>query len=460
MRRASGRLQHLLHAAEGVAYWAAAAPMLARLPASTGYRIACSRGDWLWRRQPGKRAELARNLQRVLGEELTPTAEREFTREWFRNASCEAVDIKRLRGNGRALRRLVEIRGQEHLDAALAEGRGAIVCSAHFGSFDSAFSMLGASGFPVTTIGRWQHNYTVGLSPAERRFWDRVYAEPLRRHRKHPNIEPWTGRIDAAARAASTVRAGEVLTIAIDAPPLDSDLDRTVEVPFLGRHARLLPGAVAIAQATKAPVLMCFAYRQPDYRHQVLEISAPIPMDGDKATAFGRCAAAVSAAIAREPAHWRYWASPVDLTTLGLLPAEPEASQAPEVAPLVNVATIQRPEAGGTPLPAASETSLCLPERERGGHQAGGAQTARVVRPAQPKNPCRLGWRASGDCRIPWSWPARERKRAPGTASATCSVAPASHGKVFEPAMVSVGTVMAKSRVVGTSQSGSKSAAS
>jgi lauroyl/myristoyl acyltransferase len=371
MPKANGRLKLLLHAAEGVAYWAVAAPLLARLPASAGYRMACSRGDWLWRGQPLKRAELVRNLRLVLGEELTPSAEREFTREWFRNASCEALDIKRLRGNGRALRRLVEIRGQEHLDAALAQGRGAIVCSAHFGSFDSAFSLLGASGFPVTTIGRWQHNFTVGLSSAERRFWDRVYAEPLRRHRKRPNIEPWTGRFDAAARAASTVRAGEVLTIAIDAPPLDSDLDRTVEVPFLGRRIKLLPGAVAIAQATKAPVLMCFAYRRPDYRHQVLEISAPIPMDGDKATAFGRCAAAVSAAIAREPAHWRYWASPVDLATLGLLPADQEAAQKRETVPLVDIAPLKRQEPGGTALPAASDTSLSLPERERSRHQAG-----------------------------------------------------------------------------------------
>jgi lauroyl/myristoyl acyltransferase len=358
MRKASGRAQRLLHAVEGVAWWAAAAPMLARLPAAAGYRVACRRSDWLWRRQPGKRAELGRNLRRVLGDELTAAAEREFTRQWFRDASCEALDIKRLRGNGRALRRLVEIRGQEHLDAALAQGKGAIVCSAHFGSFDSAFSMLGVCGFPVTTIGRWQHNYTVGLSSAERRFWDRVYARPLRRHRKRPNIEPWTGRFDVGARAASTLRAGEVLTIAIDAPPIDSDLDRAVEVPFLGRRARLLPGAAAIAQATRAPVLMCFAYRSPDYRHQVLEISAPVPMQGDTATAFGRCAAAVSAAIARNPAYWRYWASPVDLATLGLLPAEPEESPVLAAVPLVDVAPLQRTEPGGTPLPAAAETLL------------------------------------------------------------------------------------------------------
>ena len=67
------------------------------------------------------------------------------------------------------------------------------------------------------------------------------------------------------------------MTISIDAPPLDSDRARAVEVPFLGRRAGLLPGVVALAQLTGAPVLMGFVYRAADYRHQVLEISAPVP---------------------------------------------------------------------------------------------------------------------------------------------------------------------------------------
>jgi phosphatidylinositol dimannoside acyltransferase len=332
----NGHRQRLLHAVEGVAYWAAAAPVLARLPAAAGYRAACWRGDRQFRSQAAKSTELARNLRQVLGAELGQEAQ-QLTREWFRLASCEALDIKRLRGDGRPLRRLVEIRGREHLEAALAAGKGAIVCSAHFGSFDSAFSMLGACGFPVTTIGRWQHNYTVGMSSAERRFWDRVYARPLRRHRNRPNVEPWAGRFEVAARAAGTLRAGEVLTVAIDAPLLDCDQDRAVEVPLLGRQARLLPGAVAIARLTGAPVLMCFMYRSADYRHQVLEISGPVPVDGDTVTAFGRCVAAVSAAIARHPAQWRYWASTVDLASLGLIPAEPDRPPGQQALPLVDI---------------------------------------------------------------------------------------------------------------------------
>jgi phosphatidylinositol dimannoside acyltransferase len=322
------RANRLLRNAEGVAYWAVGAPALARLPAGVGYRIARRRGDWIFRRHIAERTELARNLRQVLGSELSPAAVEYVTREWFRLASCEAVDVKRLRHSGRALRRLVQIRGLEHLESALADGNGAIVCSAHFGSFDSAFSMLGACGFPVTTVGRWQHNYTARISPAERRFWDLVYARPLRRHRKRPNIEPWTGRFDVAARAASVLRAGEVLTIAIDAPPLDSDNIRAAEVPFLGHRAKLLPGVVTLAQLTGAPVLTAFMYRSAEYCHQVLEISPPMPTDGETTTAFARCAAEVSAAITRKPAQWRYWASSTDLKQLGLvLPAKEEQQE-------------------------------------------------------------------------------------------------------------------------------------
>ena len=117
------------------------------------------------------------------------------------------------------------------------------------------------------------------------------------RYRQRPNIEPWPGRPQVAALAAAALRANEVVTISIDAPPLASDRDRAVDVSFLGRRVRLLPGVVTLAQLTGAPVLMAFFYRKADYRHQVWEISAPVPLEGETATAFGRCAAEVSAAI-------------------------------------------------------------------------------------------------------------------------------------------------------------------
>ena len=123
------------------------------------------------------------------------------------------------------------------------------------------------------------------------------------------------------------------MTITIDAPPLESDRARAVETPFLGRQARLLPGAVTLAQLTGAPLLMGFLHRAADYRHQVLEISAPVPVDRDIETVFERCAAEVSAAIRRSPAHWGFWPETGDLADLGLIPPQRDGSPAAGAVP-------------------------------------------------------------------------------------------------------------------------------
>ena len=344
----------LLRDAEGVAYWLAVAPLAARLPAGLAYRVACWRGDWSFRYKAGKRSEIVGNLRRVLGDELGPEQAERLARESFRMVSCEAIDVMRLRGRARALAKLVEIRGREHLDAALAAGNGAILCSAHFGSHNSAFSLIGASGFPVTSIGRWGYNYTPGVSSAERRFWDLVFARRLLRHRQRPNIEPWPGRVQVAAQAAAALRANEVVTICSDAVSLGADRARTVEVPLLGRQARLLPGVVTLAQLTGAPVLMVFMYRLADYRHQVLEISppVPVPVQGETATAFGCCVAAMDAAIRTSPAHyWYYWFKTDDLASLGLLPAAPPTGTA-AISPQPTVGEPQRSSRNAVPGPA------------------------------------------------------------------------------------------------------------
>ncbi len=319
------RASELLRVAERAAYF----PLLGHLPAAVGYSMARRRGDWLFRYQGANRAEIARNLQLVLGNELSPAAVQQATLEWFRISSCAMVDSPRLRHDARPMRRLVEIRGREHLEAALAAGKGAILCHGHFGSHGGGCSVLHTSGFPVTSIGRTWYNYDTSMSSVERRVWER-YLRPMQRLRQRPNIEPWPGRPQVAVQAAMVLRANEVVTIAIDAPPQDSDQGRVIDVPFLGRSARLLPGAAVLAQVTGAPLLMSSMYRAPDYRHQLLEISAPIPVQGDTATVFQRCAAELSAAILRSPAQWETWSKTDDLVKLGLIRADLGDSRAAE----------------------------------------------------------------------------------------------------------------------------------
>jgi hypothetical protein len=189
--------------------------------------------------------------------------------------------------------------------------------------------VLHASGIPVTVMGRWDWKYDTGVSSAERRFWDFVLARRLLRHRQRPNIEPWPGRVQVALQAAAVLRANEVVTISSDAAPLQAERARAIETPFLGKQVRLMPGVVALAQLTGAPVLMAFVRRSADYRHQVLEISPPVPMDGKTEAALGRCAAAMDAAIRTSPAHWHYWFETDVLARLGVLPETPPIGTAP-----------------------------------------------------------------------------------------------------------------------------------
>jgi hypothetical protein len=127
-------IQRLLRGAQSVAYYLVVAPLAARLPASLAYRIACWRGDCCFWYRAGKRSDIVRNLRRVLGGEVAPEQAERLAREFFRLRSCEVIDVMRLRGRARSLGKLVQIRGREHLDAALAAGKGAILCTAHLGS--------------------------------------------------------------------------------------------------------------------------------------------------------------------------------------------------------------------------------------------------------------------------------------------------------------------------------------
>ena len=289
---------------------------MAFLPAPLAYRVACLRGDWRYRLDTYAREGIMLGLKDVLGDQLNPAERARVTRNYFRLRSCEAIDVARLAGRGRALARLVEIRGLEHIEAALAAGKGAILASAHFGSFESCFSLIGAHGFPITVIGRLPSKFG---RPIERFFFQLLIRKPLEHHLHRSNIEP-RGQFDTAVQAAAILRQNELIGICLDPPVLPADCRRAVPMEFLNGQALLLPGAITIAQLTGASVLMTFMRRSADWRHQILEISPPMPLDDDTMTAFRRCLAVVEAAIRQDPAYWNFWYGLSNLFKLGLLP--------------------------------------------------------------------------------------------------------------------------------------------
>jgi len=280
-------------------------PLIAFLPAPLAYGVALLWGDVRHRFEKSLRRKIAYGLASVLGDRLSPRERTLAVRDYFRLRSCEPVDLTRLAGKGQALAQLVEIHGLNHIETALASGNGAILCGAHFGSYYSCFSLLGARGFPITVMARWQYNTHRGRSPVNRLVYPR---NRIPHHLRRRNIEVRRRLSFSAAQASIVLRHDELLFIALDAPASYKD-HTAIQMDFLNRRVWLFPGAITLAQVTGAPVLMTLIYRSSDWRHQVLEISPPIQVEGDTAKALERCLAVVEEAIRRHPAHWRHWES-------------------------------------------------------------------------------------------------------------------------------------------------------
>ena len=293
-------------------------PLVAFLPAPIAYGVACLRGDWCYRLNASESKQIIRNLKGVLGEQLSPTERAQVARDYIRRRSCEVIDLMRLAGSGQALARLVEIRGLEHIEASLAAGQGVIICSAHFGHFNVGFSLLSVHGFPVTTVGDWRTTYDTSMSSLQRFLWRNIQEKPVVRHRR-PNIEPAKERFGTAIRMVEILRSNELITMAVETPLPSEDRARAIPVDFLGHQMLVLMGAVSVAQLSGAQLLVMDVRRSKDWRHQVLEISPPIPLDRDIVKTVKHCMAMLESPILHNLAHWDYWANARNLADLGLL---------------------------------------------------------------------------------------------------------------------------------------------
>ena len=155
---------------------------------------------------------------------------------------------------------LAEVRGLEHLERALAGGRGAILLSGHVGNIELYGAFL-AQRAPVDFVVRALSN-------------PRVEAL-LSRQRTAAGV----GQISAAIGTRRVYRAlRENRCVAMLA---DQDARRHgVFMPFLGTPASTALGPARIALATRAPIVTGFGFRRPDGRHE-LEVQPPLGDDPD-----------------------------------------------------------------------------------------------------------------------------------------------------------------------------------
>ena len=144
----------------------------------------------------------------------------------------------------------VSFLGREHLDAALAEGKGAVFVTAHTGNWELLASALSLNGYPLAAIAQKQHNAQM----------DRFINE----QRRAPGTE-----IVYRSEVRDMVRLldrGKLIGLVMD----QDAHHQGVFVPFFGRLASTPQGPAAIARLRDAPIVVAFIREISPGNHEVL----------------------------------------------------------------------------------------------------------------------------------------------------------------------------------------------
>jgi KDO2-lipid IV(A) lauroyltransferase len=162
----------------------------------------------------------------------------------------------------------MEVRGFEHLQRALAAGKGAIMFSAHLGPFDYLIQWLAVQGYKVTI-------------PVERLDDQRILDLILRLRRSKGVRYVPLGGSTAMRSMLEALRKNQVVLITADRAVQG---ENTLE-PFFGAPARLPSGIAHLAQRTGAAVLGAFGWHTARTHMPVLEADiVPVSLPQEQRT--------------------------------------------------------------------------------------------------------------------------------------------------------------------------------
>ena len=247
-------------------------------------------GGVAWVVMPRRRRLVGRNLERILGP-LSAGERRRRCRLAFVSAATYWLDTFRLwRLDPVSSPPSVEPDGMELLTVALSHGRGVVVVTPHFGSWDLGGAWLASQGFDVTAVME-------RLEPPRLRQW---FAEVRRRVGVHVIIhgpDVWEQLTDALA-------ANRVVVLVAD-----RDLHgRGIPVEFFGERTTLPKGPAELARRCAAPVLAVAFYDLVDGTHPAIARTVVAPDDAhpdlDPAAVTRGVAAAFEELISSAPEQW------------------------------------------------------------------------------------------------------------------------------------------------------------
>ncbi|HEX7131019.1 MAG TPA: phosphatidylinositol mannoside acyltransferase [Iamia sp.] len=232
------------------------------LPGSTVPTVSTVIGRIGARRFASRRLIVERNVRRSLGDAVPEDRMVELVDKAFASYVQYWIESFRLPGTSTEdLDRGTVVIGYEHIAAARAAGKGAIMALPHLGAWEwAAFWLKAVHGDPVTAVAEQ-------IEPPE-------LAEWFIGLRNQFGIEVVPMGPDAASACMRALKANRLLAL-----PSDRDMTGTgVPVTFFGEETTLPGGPATLALRTGAPLIPVSCYFDND-RH--LGIALP-PLDTER----------------------------------------------------------------------------------------------------------------------------------------------------------------------------------
>jgi Kdo2-lipid IVA lauroyltransferase/acyltransferase len=198
----------------------------------------------------GIRTAVARaNVDRALGASHSDAERRAVVRAAYAHLGESLVEFLALQtARPESLRTHVDLQGEDHIQAALAAGRGAIMASGHLGNWEVMSAGAAARGYPMTFV-----------------------VQPLRNTRADALVDGLRKRcgIEVLQRGMALRRVEDALAAnRLVFFMCDQDARRRgVFVPFFGVPASTPKGAAQLAIRHRVPFLPAFGWRLPMQRH-------------------------------------------------------------------------------------------------------------------------------------------------------------------------------------------------
>lgn len=149
------------------------------------------------------------------------------------------------------------VHGQEHLDQLAKDRRGAIVLSAHLGSFDALRLLAHQAGVAVNVVMFLRNAQMINT------VFKRLNPDL---HMRIINLDPTSPRAVFELRAC--VQRGELVGALGDRVGV-ADNTRVSRVPFLGVPAAFPHGSFVLAAALKCPVFLMIGLRVSDTTYEI-----------------------------------------------------------------------------------------------------------------------------------------------------------------------------------------------